>query len=107
MKPFKLDLKRLKILACLTLLLFLPELLQAQVVPTLNTIAQWVVEAVRIIFIIGITIGIARTVILFIQGSPNAVRALVFTIIAALVYFGFSAIIGDVQNLGDIGNITN
>lgn len=97
-----------RIILCFVFLALMPAFVQAQQsITLLETVAEWVTEAVRVIFLIGITIGIARTVILFIQGSPNAVRTLVFTIIAAIVYFGFSALIGDIQGIGDIGDITN
>lgn len=85
----------------------LPTLLSAQsgVEGTLTTIKDWVVAIVNIVFVIAIVVGIIRTIIAFISGNSNAVRYLVYLIIAVLVWFGFSVLIDDFSGLGGIGNI--
>ncbi len=82
-------------------LLVLPFVMQAQAVQaTLDSVQTWVVDIVQIFFVIGIVVGIIRVVISFLSGSPNAPRQLIYVIVAALVYFGFAAVIGDFQLFG-------
>lgn len=87
--------------AFFSLLLALPLMLEAQATQTtLQSVQTWVVDIVKILFVIGIVIGIIRTVISFLSGSPNAPRNLGYVIVAALIYFGFSALIGDFSVFG-------
>jgi len=84
-----------------SLFLLIPFMMQAQAVQTtLESVQTWVVDIVQILFVIGIVIGIIRTVISFLSGSPNAPRQLVYVVIAAFIYFGFAAVVGDLSLFG-------
>jgi hypothetical protein len=92
------------------LVLFLPFLSWAQatgtgLAGTLGSVKDWIVGIVNVVFVIVMVVGVIKVVGGFIQGNPNATRNLVYLIIAALVWFGFSVLIGDFSSLGAIENI--
>ena len=95
----------------LTLLLLLsPELLFAQtagqgISATLTSVKDWIVAIANVVFVIVMVVGVIKVVSGFVQGNPNATRNLVFLVIAALVWFGFSVLVGDFSSLGAIENI--
>lgn len=78
---------------------------QSGIETTLTDVKDWIVAVAHILFVVGMVVGIIRVVMAFISGSPNAPRYLVFLIIAALVWFGFSVLVGDFSGLGTIDNI--
>jgi hypothetical protein len=87
-------------------MLLLPSVLFGQSLEGgLATVRDWVVAIVNIIFVIAIVVGIIRTVVLFISGNAGAVRSLIYLVIAVLIWFIFSNLVGDFSVLGDIGTI--
>lgn len=96
---------------CFQLVLFivlfvLPTVLLGQDLENgLITVRDWVVAIVNVVFVIAIVIGIIRTVVLFISGNSGAVRSLIYLVIAVLIWFIFSNLVGDFSVLGDIGTI--
>ena len=92
------------------LLLLSPELLFAQtagqgISATLTSVKDWIVAIANVVFVIVMVVGVIKVVGGFVQGNPNATRNLVFLVIAALVWFGFSVLVGDFSSLGAIENI--
>jgi hypothetical protein len=87
------------------LMLLLPMVADAQQVQTgLESIREKILLAGNVIFIIGIVVGIIRTVIAFVGNSPNAVRNLIAVIMACLVWYGFNYIVNDISSsLGGSG----
>lgn len=89
------------------LFLVLPEFSWAQNVSTQVTkVKGWVVTVARMIFVIIMVIGALKTVKEFISGNPKAWTNLVYLIVAAMVYYGLSAILSDMSGLGDINTIS-
>ncbi|MEM6342965.1 MAG: hypothetical protein AAF927_03760 [Bacteroidota bacterium] len=92
------------------LLFMLPLISQAQntggnLAGSLTSVKDWIVGIVNVVFVIVMVVGVIKVVGGFIQGNPNATRNLVYLIVAALVWFGFSVLIGDFSSLGAIENI--
>ncbi|MEL7531343.1 MAG: hypothetical protein AAFN10_08555 [Bacteroidota bacterium] len=72
---------------------------------SLTSVKDWIVSLVNVIFVIVMVVGVIKVVGAFIQGNPNATRNLVYLIVAALVWFGFSVLVGDFSSLGAIEDI--
>ena len=88
-----------KVASILVMLLVLPVLMFAQtgVESTLTQIKDWVTAAANVAFIVILIVGIIRTVTAFVSGSPNAPRYLLFLIIAAAIWFGFTTVVQDLE----------
>lgn len=89
-----------KVACVFVLLLILPVLMfaQAGVESTLTQIKDWVVGAANVLFVVILIVGIIRTVIAFISGSPNAPKLLLFLVISAIIWFGFTTVVQDLEN---------
>lgn len=93
----------------LLLMLLLPEMAFSQtgqgLSNTITSVKDWIVTIANVLFVIVMVVGVVKVVGGFVQGNPNAIRNLVFLIIGALVWFGFSVIVNDFSSLGAIENI--
>lgn len=91
------------------LMLIWPELSFAQtgqgLSNTITSVKDWIVTISNVLFVIVMVVGVVKVVGGFVQGNPNAIRNLVFLIVGALVWFGFSVIVNDFSTLGAIENI--
>ena len=82
----------------------MPRLLmaQSQTSQTLGKLKAWSINIANVLFIILLVFGIIRVVKAFIEGNPKAVNYLVYLIVGGIVFFAFSALVGDFQGLGGI-----
>lgn len=98
------------IIMALVLVIFflvLPQIGLGQSVTTqVNKVKGWVVGVAKIVFVIIMVIGALLTIKKFVAGDPKAWTNLVYLIVAAMVYYGLSAILSDMRGLGGIDSIT-
>ena len=86
---------------------FIPGALMAQTQTSaaLGRLRSWSINIANVLFIILLVFGIIRVVKAFIEGNPKAVNYLVYLIIAGIIFFSFSALVGDFRGLGGIENM--
>jgi len=78
---------------------------QTQTSNALGKLKGWSINIANVLFIILLVFGIIRVVKAFIEGNPKAINYLIYLIIGGIIFFSFSALVGDFQGLGGIENL--
>ena len=78
---------------------------QSQTSAALGRLRSWSINIANVVFIILLIFGIIRVVKAFIEGNPKAINYLIYLIMAGIIFFSFSALVGDFRGLGGIENL--